>query len=302
MRLLLFVVLCAAPFSQLPADDGVLEINQTCATGPGCFPGDAPGFPVTVPSGSYILTSDLVVPELVHGISTETSPGVFPEGVEISLDLNGFQISSTTTCTGIPPVCEPADGLMGYGVLIAGTDVIQSHGHVHHGSVRGMAAAGISCVGECVLHDLNVSGNGYAGIGGGGSTVRNVTATHNGQTGISADVIVQSSALFNGDKGFNARGAMHDNYAQGNGAYGYYGFEPGSVITGNVSWNDEIGVRCLGCTMQNNTINATTTGVDFENSAALYGGNVIAGGAQALLNSTNAVQTTSNLCNASVCP
>ena len=30
------------------ASDGVLEINQTCATQTGCFPGDSAGFPVTL--------------------------------------------------------------------------------------------------------------------------------------------------------------------------------------------------------------------------------------------------------------
>ena len=30
------------------ADDGVAEINQTCATMTGCFSGDTPGWPVTI--------------------------------------------------------------------------------------------------------------------------------------------------------------------------------------------------------------------------------------------------------------
>jgi len=30
------------------AVDGVLEINQTCATHTGCFAGDTPGFPVGI--------------------------------------------------------------------------------------------------------------------------------------------------------------------------------------------------------------------------------------------------------------
>ena len=47
------------------AGDGVLEINQTCATETGCFPGDSAGFPVTVNVGtgsSFRLTSDLALP------------------------------------------------------------------------------------------------------------------------------------------------------------------------------------------------------------------------------------------------
>jgi hypothetical protein len=39
--------------------DGAFEVNQTCALA-GCFPGDAPGFPVSLPDpGHYVLTSDL---------------------------------------------------------------------------------------------------------------------------------------------------------------------------------------------------------------------------------------------------
>ena len=30
------------------ASDGVLEISRTCAIQTGCFPGDAPGLPVTI--------------------------------------------------------------------------------------------------------------------------------------------------------------------------------------------------------------------------------------------------------------
>ena len=62
-----------APLVAFPASaaDGVIEINQACATITGCSPSDKPGFPVTITSGSYILTSDLVVPAEVHGISTE---------------------------------------------------------------------------------------------------------------------------------------------------------------------------------------------------------------------------------------
>ena len=41
------------------AGDGRLEINQSCIA-TGCFPGDAPGFPVETQEGkSYVLTSSL---------------------------------------------------------------------------------------------------------------------------------------------------------------------------------------------------------------------------------------------------
>ncbi|MBY0401129.1 hypothetical protein K2X89_12600, partial [Myxococcota bacterium] len=65
------------------ASDGQREINQNCATQTGCFPGDTPGFPVTITaSSSCRLTSDLVTPN--DGIRIEIS------GVDI--DLVGFSL------------------------------------------------------------------------------------------------------------------------------------------------------------------------------------------------------------------
>ena len=73
------------------ASDGRLEISQTCAA-TGCFPGDSAGFPVTISvSGSYVLTSDLVVANVAsNGIQMQT------QGV--TLDLNGFTVRGPVTC------------------------------------------------------------------------------------------------------------------------------------------------------------------------------------------------------------
>jgi hypothetical protein len=77
----------------VPAADGVLEINQTCAAGPGCFPGDAPGFPVEIfAAGGYRLTGSLSVPALQTGVS------VFAN--DVTLDLGGFELTGALTCTG----------------------------------------------------------------------------------------------------------------------------------------------------------------------------------------------------------
>ena len=56
---ILLVAVFASIAAPGAASDGVLEINQTCAVNTGCFPGDAPGFPVHLdgtPSKSYALT------------------------------------------------------------------------------------------------------------------------------------------------------------------------------------------------------------------------------------------------------
>ena len=100
MRLLLTslaVLLLAAPAL---ATDGVLEINQTCAVPTGCFPGDTPGFPVTITStssvagaGSFRLTSNLTTTDL-------NVDGIFISSSRITLDFNGFSLRPPSGSSG----------------------------------------------------------------------------------------------------------------------------------------------------------------------------------------------------------
>jgi len=67
-------------------------IDQNKALAGGFLPGDSAGFPITITQpGSYKLMSNLVVPPNVEGIQ------ISADGV--TLDLNGFKISSTGVCT-----------------------------------------------------------------------------------------------------------------------------------------------------------------------------------------------------------
>ena len=70
------------------AAPGQLEINQTCATQTGCFPGDSPGFPVTIDGQagrSYLLTSDLILPNA-------STDGIVVGTTSVGIDLNNFEI------------------------------------------------------------------------------------------------------------------------------------------------------------------------------------------------------------------
>ena len=60
------------------AGEGALEINHACASGPGCFPGDTPNYPVEITQpGSYLVTSNLTVPdENTDGILTAIESGL----------------------------------------------------------------------------------------------------------------------------------------------------------------------------------------------------------------------------------
>lgn len=155
-----------------PADagDGVLEINQTCAAGSGCFPGDSAGFPVTITGpGSYLLTTDLVAGTDQDGVQ------VSADGV--SLDLNGFRIvSSSSTSTA-------ANG-------IEGAD--RQNVEIRNGTVEGFAGRGILLSGTsrgARLVDVRTLGNGFQGVDldGGGHLVSRCTSVSNGLWGFSLD-------------------------------------------------------------------------------------------------------------------
>lgn len=86
------------------ASDGVLEINQTCAVQTGCFAGDTAGLPVTISaSGSYRLTSNLVVPD-------ENTDGIVVDTENVSIDLAGFEIRGVVVCSEPPIACLPNAG------------------------------------------------------------------------------------------------------------------------------------------------------------------------------------------------
>lgn len=128
-----------------------VAIDQNRAMAGGVTPGDTPGFPVTISiPGSYKLTSNLVVPAGLSGIVIAAS--------DVSLDLNGFSVTGTGTCTsaalGNVTCSDPAGG----GIVAAGAD--QRRATIANGSVGGfgdcLRAAYQSRVHDIDLHDCEV--------------------------------------------------------------------------------------------------------------------------------------------------
>lgn len=120
-----------APVGPAAASDGVLEINQACAT-TGCFPGDTAGFPVSIAvGGSYRLTSNLVVNGgTAIAVSTTEST---------ELDLNGFAIRGPGGCSGQGGGVA-CTGLAGVGVhLVTSGDQFQIR--LHDGAISGFQEA-----------------------------------------------------------------------------------------------------------------------------------------------------------------
>ncbi len=153
------------------AGDDRIEINHACATGPGCTPSDAPGYPVTLnaTSGkSYVLTSDLVVPSRNTSGVTLIAPGM-------TIDLNGFAIV-LLGCQSLG--CAPLAGA-GYGIESA-----QAEHTVRNGSIVAMGADGLNLGDGATVEHLRVRWNGGAGvIVGENAQVTGVKSTKNGSDG-----------------------------------------------------------------------------------------------------------------------
>jgi hypothetical protein len=124
--LLLGVVL--APPTRARASDGVVEINDACATSTGCVSGDGPGYPVTLGApGSYRLTSNLAVPVGANGIEV---------GNGVSIDLGQFEIAGPVSCLLGCPAPTAGTGIV---AAVAGGNQCA----VSNGKVRGFGLDGI---------------------------------------------------------------------------------------------------------------------------------------------------------------
>ena len=147
------ILLCLiASMGLASADDGVFTINDVC-DGFGCFPGDAPGFPVTITQpGSYQLTSNIV--------SSSTTINVIEISADnVTLDLNGFSIIGPRTCTGdnATLVCTNS-GMTAHGITAsARKNIVVKNGTVQ-GFDTGVSLTSASQRGNTV-HHINSSQN-----------------------------------------------------------------------------------------------------------------------------------------------
>jgi hypothetical protein len=177
--------------SGVRAADGVLQINQVCAAGSGCFAGDTPGFPVSIiAGGSYRLTSNLTAPNANTTVVSITGSGV-------SLDLNGFVIRGTSSYAG-PPIATCTNPGSGEGVTGTGGDVVVRNGHVIGTGSTGVNLGGPnSRVEQVTVEDC--CGHGIAiGIG---SLARESVATRNFLNGFIAGAASRVSACLAFDNG-----------------------------------------------------------------------------------------------------
>lgn len=269
----LAVATFALAVSPARAGDGVVELNQTCATQTGCLAGDAAGFPITlVASGSYRLTSNLVVPDAnTSGISVATS--------DVSIDLGGFTIRGPVVCSGNPLVCTPNTGTgVGVGAPLPRVTV-------RDGEVVGLAS-GLSLSGDSLVSHVIAATNRLNGIQvTSGSAVADCVASDNGGSGIflvGNGVIRDSSATGNGSAGISAgnNAAIRGNASSNNGGAGITTGIGASIVGNSVRDNGSIGIQ------------AGSSATIADNSVFSNGGTGIAPGAGSLVRGNTVVTNT----------
>ena len=147
------LVFFAVPAS---ASDGVLEINQTCATQSGCFPGDVAGFPVTITQqGSYRLTGNLDLTASQTGIQISAS--------DVTIDLGGFEIRGPNTCSTAFGQSSPVCTTPGSGRAITDSFPVMNTS-VRNGAIRGMTGDGLSLNFNPHVEDVSVTYSGGTGM------------------------------------------------------------------------------------------------------------------------------------------
>ena len=267
------------------ATDGVVEVNQTCATLTGCMQGDGPGFPVTiVGAGSYRLTSNLVLPD------TNTD-GITYTGGDITIDLNGFAIMRASFTGRFN--CAAQTGT-GHGIRLASG---LSGAFVENGRILGMGEAGLllgpgshvkqidsSCNGgdglttlmlntgslrvedsqfirndragilsffRSVVTGSLVRENGHAGIRvGKGSVVKKNVVERSGSAGIlsgGTSVISMNTVWQNGGDGIstNTGSIVSANAVSSSGSDGIFASNGSTVFENSIRDNDDFGIRVI---------------------------------------------------------
>lgn len=258
-------LLAAAPAA---AVDGLILIDQNKALAGSVTPGDAPGFPVSITkSGSYRLSSDLIVPD-----ADTTAIDVTTAAEHVTIDLNGFSIVGPVVCTGSSAgnpvtICTPvpsSTSIFGPGVGVRAAPVRSLT--IRNGAIRGMGRHGIFVFNapQSRMEGMTVMGNGAYGIFGGLATI--------------VDNIVEGNLL---DGIVFNQGLVRGNSLRRNGGNGIASSGIGGIISGNnIYRNGGVGLSSLANSPYsfNNLDNNFGGFVDPASSGFNAGGNSCNGG------------------------
>lgn len=245
------------------AGDGVTEINHALALAGGVTSGDTPDYPIELfEPGSYRLTSNLSQPDPETDVIVVRAHGV-------TIDLNGFTIEGTNSCSGSPTACVQTgngDGITaapGLGEITANRLAVA----VQNGTIRGVGGNGIHLFGGLI-------------------SVDRVQVVHAGRNGIdtsNAGSITDCGVFQNGLDGIETTGSstITGNRVWQNGRVGIETSTSfaGGVISGNVvHFNGREGIHVRGTTAlvkDNNVSNSGDVGLKLGSTTIGYGDNVL---------------------------
>lgn len=181
-------------------------ITQDKALAGGITPGDAPGFPIQITQpGSYKLMGNLTVPAGVAGVVIAAQ--------DVTLDLNGFSISSSVTCNGTvgsAQMCSGTSGATAVGVMITAPNAT-----LRNGSIRGFNADGVTSYYGGRFLDLSLTWNANNGLAAWAQNVADLPDVHlervraerNGGSGLvlaTGALVINAAVRANGGPGINS--------------------------------------------------------------------------------------------------
>lgn len=268
------------------AVDGVIEINQTRALAGGVTGSDGPGFPVTLDAaGSYRLTSNL---DITGEANPENVTVIQLTADEITLDLNGFAILGTNTCSGIPTSCNAN----GSGVGIDGNTGLAEGVTVKNGTIRGTGAHAIDLLGGSHVEGMFITEVGGYGI----------------FTGSTSTVIVNRLLQIGGALGISVGGSstIRDNTVVSPAGTGIRAASAACTVVGNSVSGGTIGIHAANSVVRDNTVRfASGFGMELIGSSSGYVNNVLTNnnGGDASLQLSGGLQMGTNICGGStLCP
>lgn len=296
------------------AGSGALEINQACVA-EGCFPGDSPGFPVTLTNaGRYALTGNLTTSE-----PNATAIGI--SAADVRIDLNGFSITGPNHCDLETSSCSP--GGTGRGILLDGSIALRGT-HISNGQISGFGNYCAEVGFNGYVSDLSIS-HCFAGISVGDGAIVERVRTFNNRFGfdLTGKATIRNSASFSNIQNgvhINASGGrrslIEHNQISNNGGQGVSAASAvlmiGNVITDNGGSGVLFAGESGGSNAQNNMIHSNAqAGIQINSlaggGAIGMGGNTISGngngqnGSQ-VVGAGARIYLSPNLCASVICP
>lgn len=292
-RLLRQLLLSALLFSagSAWAGEGVIEISQAGIVAAGGFP-----YLITQP-GSYRLTSNLDLSVAADPLNTHA---IFVQVSGVTVDLAGFSILGTNSCTydPSPPSFACSATGSGVGVAIGPRDVI-----LRNGTIRGMGSAGIQCNGGCTVDSVAVSESPGGIVLKSGSVVRDSTAKLTSWGfHLTENVTLERCTAYQGGTGIVAYQSTIRGASVGYQTVVGMQLYRSVVDSSTASNNHAVGIDGSSSRVWGNTL-AFNEGLGLQlDGNSGWGANVLydnnSGGVQA----TGGVQLAPNLCQGATCP